>query len=407
MAGKFGRKGTLLLVNVFTLAGSVFNGASKPAGIFELLIVGRFLVGLHAGASLCVQPMYLGEIAPKVWRGAISAGTPLSLTLGILVGQIVGLRELLGGEQYWHILLFTICIPAVIQLLMLPWCPESPRYLFIDKRLEAEAVQSLKQLHGANSYLSELEDIEKEWMVIHLQPSKGLWDLLKDRSTRWQLITVMVMNAGVQFSGINVIYFYATYIFSAAGIAPAYIPYVTMGTGACECFSALCCGLMVELLGRRVLIIGGYCLMVMCYAVITITLTYQDSYFLVPYMTMTFLFVFILSFGLGPGVTTTVTGELFTQMARPAAYMASGAISWLSLFLVSATFPLIVETMQHYCFIIFLFACLLVTLFVYVVVPETKNKTFMEIEKEFWARNLRCGLPIAPAGVPLAVVRKP
>ncbi|XP_032898937.1 solute carrier family 2, facilitated glucose transporter member 11-like [Amblyraja radiata] len=413
MAGKFGRKGTLLLANVFTLAGSVFMGASKPAGIFELLIVGRFLVGLHAGASLCVQPMYLGEIAPKVWRGVISMGTSLFLTLGILVGQIMGLRELLGGEHYWHILLSTICIPALIQLLMLPWCPESPRYLFIDKGLEAEAVQSLKQLHGANSYLSELEDMEKEWMVIHLQPSKGLWGLLKDRLTRWQLITVMVMNAGLQLSGINVIYFYATYIFSAAGIAPAYIPYVTMGTGVCECFSALCCSLLIEWLGRRVLIIGGYFLMAVWCAVITITLTYQDSYFLVPYMTMTFLFAFILSFGLGPGgVTNTVTGELFTQKARPAAYMASGAISWLSFFLVSMTFPLIVETMQHLCFLIFLVVCLLVSLFVYVVLPETKNKTFVEIEKEFWARNLRCGLPIAPAdgimaGVTLAVVRKP
>ncbi|XP_078277978.1 solute carrier family 2, facilitated glucose transporter member 11b [Rhinoraja longicauda] len=413
MAITFGRKRTLLLVNVFTLAGSVFMGASKPAGLFELLIVGRFLVGLHAGASLCVQPMYQGEIAPKAWRGAICMGSSLFLTIGILVGQIVGLRELLGSKQYWHILFSTVCIPALIQLLMLPWFPESPRFLYIDKGLEAKAIQSLKQLHGANSYLSEFEDIEKEWMVINLHPSKGLLGLLKDRLNRWQLITVVVINIGLQLSGINMIYFYATYIFNDAGIAPANIPYVTMGTGACECISAFCCSLVIESLGRRVLIMGGYLLMALWCAVITITLTYQASSFLVPYMTMTFLFAFILSFGLGPGgVTIAVTGELFTQMARPAAYMVSGSVSWFSFFLISMVFPFIVESMQQFCFLIFLFVCLFVALFVYVNLPETKNKTFIEIEKEFWARNLRGGLQAAPESgmivtVALADVRKP
>lgn len=42
-------------------------------------------------------------------------------------------RELLGKEEYWPILLSTTCIPAFLQLLILPWFPESPRYLLIDK----------------------------------------------------------------------------------------------------------------------------------------------------------------------------------------------------------------------------------------------------------------------------------
>lgn len=42
-------------------------------------------------------------------------------------------RELLGREEYWPILLASTCIPAFLQLLILPWFPESPRYLLIDK----------------------------------------------------------------------------------------------------------------------------------------------------------------------------------------------------------------------------------------------------------------------------------
>ncbi|XP_041059248.1 solute carrier family 2, facilitated glucose transporter member 11b [Carcharodon carcharias] len=390
---RFGRKRTLLLINILVLAGSALMGASNPAGVFELLIVGRFLVGLHSGVSLCIQPMYLGEIAPMALRGTISMGTSVFITAGILIGQVMGQRELLGGEEYWPILLSSSCIPAILQLLLLPWFPESPRYLFIDKREEMKALHALRRFHDANSYVSELKDLEKECAEIQVQQSKRLCGLLLDRSTRWQLITVIIMNMAQQLSGINAIYFYATYVFNQAGIAEAYIPYVTMGTGVCECLSALCCGLLIERLGRRVLILGGYSLMALWCGAMTITLTYQASYFWVPYVTMTCLFAFILSFGLGPGgVTNTVTGELFTQSTRPAAYMIGSSMNWISFFFISLIFPMIVEGLQQFCFIIFLVECFLVTLFIYIVLPETKNKSFLDIEKEFRARNFKSGI---------------
>ncbi|XP_067911349.1 solute carrier family 2, facilitated glucose transporter member 11b isoform X5 [Heterodontus francisci] len=387
-------KRTLLIINFLLLTGSALMGSSISAGMFELLIVGRFLVGLHSGVSLCVQPMYLGEIAPRALRGAMSMGTSVFITAGILIGQVMGQRELLGREEYWHILLCSSCIPAILQLLLLPWFPESPRYLFINKREEMRAHHALRRFHGVNSYLSELEDMEKENVAIQEQQSKRLWELLSDRSTRWQLSTVVIMNMGQQLSGINVIYFYATYVFTQAGISEAYIPYATMGTGACECLSALCCGIMIERLGRRVLILGGYSLMALWCAAMTITLTYQASYFWVPYITMTCLFAFILSFGLGPGgVTNIVTGELFTQSTRPAAYTISGSMNWISFFFISIIFPIIVEKLQQFCFLIFLFETLLVTLFIYIILPETKNKSFLNIEAEFRARNFKGGNP--------------
>lgn len=45
-------------------------------------------------------------------------------------------RELLGREEHWPILLSTTCVPAIVQLIILPWFPESPRYLFIDRKDE-------------------------------------------------------------------------------------------------------------------------------------------------------------------------------------------------------------------------------------------------------------------------------
>ncbi|KAA8592282.1 hypothetical protein FQN60_017737 [Etheostoma spectabile] len=99
---------------------ALLMGLSYPTGLFELLIIGRFLTGMNAGIGLCVQPLYLGEIAPTAFRGAMGMGTSIFITGGILTGQVMGLKELLGKEEYWPILLSTTCIPAFLQLLILP-----------------------------------------------------------------------------------------------------------------------------------------------------------------------------------------------------------------------------------------------------------------------------------------------
>uniref|UniRef100_A0A8B9MF54 Uncharacterized protein n=1 Tax=Accipiter nisus TaxID=211598 RepID=A0A8B9MF54_9AVES len=110
---------------------------------------------------------------------------------------------------------------------------------------------------------------------------------------------------------------------------------VTLGTGACECLTALTC---VNHVGRRYLIIGGYLLM---------TLWSIELYSWVPYVSMTSIFAFILSFGLGPGgITNTLTAELFIQSSRPAAYMIGGTISWISFFTIGMLFPFIVSLLK-------------------------------------------------------------
>ncbi|KTF77161.1 hypothetical protein cypCar_00047432 [Cyprinus carpio] len=92
LAIRFGRKGTLLFNNTFALLAAFFMGLSYPSSTFELLIVGRFLTGVNAGIAICVQPMYIGEIAPRALRGAMAMGTSIFITGGILTGQVIGLK---------------------------------------------------------------------------------------------------------------------------------------------------------------------------------------------------------------------------------------------------------------------------------------------------------------------------
>ncbi|XP_028343676.1 solute carrier family 2, facilitated glucose transporter member 5 isoform X5 [Physeter macrocephalus] len=139
LVNKLGRKGTLLFNNIFSIVPAILMGCSEVARSFEMIIVARLLVGICAGLSSNVVPMYLGELAPKNLRGALGVVPQLFITVGILAAQILGLRSLLANEEGWPTLLGVTGVPAALQLLLLPFFPESPRYLLIQKRDEAAA----------------------------------------------------------------------------------------------------------------------------------------------------------------------------------------------------------------------------------------------------------------------------
>uniref|UniRef100_A0A8C6Q1X1 Solute carrier family 2 member 11b n=1 Tax=Nothobranchius furzeri TaxID=105023 RepID=A0A8C6Q1X1_NOTFU len=381
---KLGRRGTLLTNNCFSVMAALLMGLSAFAGSFELLIIGRLLCGINAGVALCVEPMYLGEIAPTALRGAMGMGTSIFLTVGIVSGQVMGLEEILGREEYWPFLLATTCIPAFLQLLFLPWFPESPRYLFIDRGNDEGCRKALVQLHGLAGSEGALKDIQAEKNNLVGFKARKPWELLADRSVRWQVITIILLNAAQQLNGVNAMYFYTQYVFQQSGIPTDKIPYATVGTGACECLTALTCGLLVECLGRKVLIAGGYILMSVCCILFTLTLALQHVSPVFPYLSVACVFAFVLSFGLGPGgVTNILTTELFTQTSRPAAFMIAGSVNWLSFFFIGLVFPFIVIGLQHYCFLVFFVVCSTVAIYILAAIPETKNKSFLEIQNEF------------------------
>lgn len=59
--------------------------------------------------------------------------------------QVIGLDFILGNDEMWHVLLGLSGAPAVLQSILLPLCPESPRYLYILLGKEQEARKSKNQ----------------------------------------------------------------------------------------------------------------------------------------------------------------------------------------------------------------------------------------------------------------------
>ncbi|NXN93577.1 GTR11 protein, partial [Rhinopomastus cyanomelas] len=131
---RFGRKKTMLFTNSPALLGAALMGFSWLCGSFEMIIAGRLFSGVSGGLALNIHLLYAGECAPRKLRGLFATTVSTAIALGKFVGFALGLREVLGADALWPVLMATNAIPALIQLLTLPFFPESPRYLLIDKK---------------------------------------------------------------------------------------------------------------------------------------------------------------------------------------------------------------------------------------------------------------------------------
>ncbi|CAJ0930316.1 unnamed protein product [Ranitomeya imitator] len=248
LAFTFGRKNTQLYNNLIAIVGALLMSTSRVAQSFEIIILGRFLYGINAvflytspqGVGLNLHTMYIGECAPQSKRGMVTVSVSLAIAFGKLMGFVIGLRELMGTEEMWPFLLATSAIPALIQLVTLPFFPESPRYLLIDKGDKDGCLKAMQQLWGPGEHSLEMKSMMTEKEAVGEQ-IKGLKDLLVDRAVRWQMITLLVTCGAVQLIGINAVYFYAYDIFQNAGISAGEAPYLSLGIGIMEIFTIVLC----------------------------------------------------------------------------------------------------------------------------------------------------------------------
>ncbi|KAJ6669084.1 hypothetical protein lerEdw1_007893 [Lerista edwardsae] len=397
---RYGRNGTLVRSNILVFLAGMLMGLSRYSESPEMVIIGRFITGIHSGICLSVVPMYLGEIAPKNLRGFLGLVPSIFICLGVFAAQVLGLPELLGEDAYWPLFLSLVVIPALLQLLLLHWFPESPRYLLIEKNNIHEAAVgycshpthpthvALRWFLGKYDVEDVIEEMQEEKRSLASVDTMSVRQLLLDDSVRWQVLSVVVINMGMQLSGIDAIWFYTNVIFENAGIPDPEIPYTTVGTGAIEVVAGLIGCFTIEKLGRRPLIIIGFFFMGICCAGITLSLLLQATVAWMRYVSVTCVIGIIAGFCMGPaGVPFLMTAELFKQSHRPAAYIVGGSLNWLSNFTVGFVFPFLQMSAGAFCYLVFCGICLVVALYVYFIIPETKNKTFMEISQIFASRH--------------------
>jgi hypothetical protein len=97
-------------------------------------------------------------------RGSIGTINALAMCLGNLITNILGLPVLLGSDKLWPFLLGLRFFPAIVHIIGLITCIESPKHLFLTKNDEEKAIQVLEKLRNNNQIeiAYELDELKKE-----------------------------------------------------------------------------------------------------------------------------------------------------------------------------------------------------------------------------------------------------
>lgn len=105
----------------------------------EILVIGRFIVGLGAGLTTSTIPLYLAELVPLRLREKFGVLTSVGITGGIVLGQIMSLSEVFGTADLWEYALSFYGI--LVALCLIPYWkyPESPKFLYMVEANKEEA----------------------------------------------------------------------------------------------------------------------------------------------------------------------------------------------------------------------------------------------------------------------------
>lgn len=144
------------LTTVFFVLGPVFESLAGNIGV---IIVGRVLSGVGAGAAIVVVPIYISEVAPPKEKGLFGAFTQVMINLGILITQLLG--YFLSKGNLWRIILASAGAIGLAQMAGLLFVPESPKWL-AEHRSPDDARDVLRKIRGRKA---DLDEEVKAWNV--------------------------------------------------------------------------------------------------------------------------------------------------------------------------------------------------------------------------------------------------
>ncbi|CAG11830.1 unnamed protein product, partial [Tetraodon nigroviridis] len=379
---RFGRRNSMLLANVLAFIAAALMGFSKMTRSWEMLIAGRFVVGLYSGLSTGFVPMYVGEVSPTSLRGALGTLHQLGIVIGILIAQVFGLESVMGNAELWPLLLGFTFIPAVIQCVLLPLCPKSPRFLLINKNEENKAKAVLKKLRGTSDVSADMQEMKEESRQMMREKKVTILELFRSHLYRQPLLIAVILQLSQQLSGINAVFYFSTRIFEKAGVEQPV--YATIGAGVVNTAFTVVSLFVVERAGRRSLHMTGLLGMAASAVLMTIATALLEQLKWMSYLSIVAIFAFVAFFEIGPGpIPWFIVAELFSQGPRPSAIAVAGFTNWTANFIVGMCFQYVEELCGPYVFIIFTVLLLLFFIFTYFKVPETKGRTFDEIASCF------------------------
>ncbi|XP_022174142.1 facilitated trehalose transporter Tret1-like [Myzus persicae] len=374
-----GRKPCLLLTGPLYIVSWLMVLCSDTIGVLYWV---RLLQGACIGIITTVAPIYIGEIAGDGIRGALSTFFNGMLNAGILYVYCVGPLVSYDALTYYSLL-----VPCAFLGTCL-WIPESP-YYYVLRDDDKKAHESVAWLHGD----AEPDVVVRELMRIKaearddLREKGSMRDLFGSRCSRKAFLIVQIVAAADVLSGMTTVLAYASSTFAHADTDKTLSPdQFTMLLGVLIFCTTFVTGYLVDKLGRRPLLLFS-CFGCGAFELVTGLYYYkrwvgfESLGAWIPF-TAIGSFAVIYSIGLGP-LLPTLQGEMFPSNVRGLASAITSVTLTVISFVGLKMYQVITDQWGiHVNYFIYGTGCLVSFLLIYRFLPETKGKTFAQIQNE-------------------------
>jgi sugar porter (SP) family MFS transporter len=374
VADEIGRRPTVLATAVVFVAG-VLLAAFSPD--YPVLLLARVVIGIAVGSASMVVPLYIGEVAPPRIRGALVSFNQLAITLGILVSYLVDYG--LASSQNWRLMFGLATIPAIAMFIGMLFQHESPHWL-IGRGRDDEARAILERSRDGGDIDAEIAEVRE----LSQRPSTAR-DLLHPK-IRPALTIGIALAVFQQITGINTIIYYAPTLLSSAGFGHSAALLANVGNGVVNVGMTVVAIRLLDRVGRRPLLLTGTAGMAVGMVTVASTFLIGGSHLhgAGAYVAIAGLLVYTGSFavGLGP-VFWLLISEIYPVRIRGRAMSVAAIANWGANFVVTVSFlTLLAAVGDAGTFFLFGFLTLLALGYFYRKVPETRNRTLAQIERD-------------------------
>lgn len=377
-ADRLGRKSTLLWIGLLYLVGAIGSALAANVGTF---IAARLIGGIGIGISTVVAPMYIAEIAPPQQRGRLAGMFQFNIVFGILIAFVSNALLAGVGENSWRWMLGVAAFPSTLYVAFCFTLPESPRWLLTRKGDRKSGLRTL-QLIEPNLSKQQIDADADEIIAASREQvsSSHFWT----RQLRKPILLAILIAFFNQMSGINAVLYFAPRIFELTGLATKAALLQSIGIGVTNLIFTFIGVWLIDRLGRRTLLyIGSFgyvaSLSLVAWAFFT------QHYAIVPAS----IFAFIAAHAVGQGAVIWVfISEIFPNRHRAEGQTLGSFTHWIFAALLTTAFPkLVSDIAPGYVFLFFAGIMCLQLLWVMMAVPETKNVSLEELQKQLAPSN--------------------
>ncbi|GAA5885092.1 hypothetical protein JCM16303_006399 [Sporobolomyces ruberrimus] len=402
LADVIGRKLVIGLADAIFIVGAVMQAVAFGTNAYWIMAIGRLIIGFGVGFASLVVPLYIGELAPTSLRGRLVTLNVVAITFGQVVAYCLNLA-FQNVPHGWRYMVGLGAVPPMLQLGLLSYLPESPRYLLRRDKL-AETVDILRKVYP---YATE-EQLHLKAEVIRDSVKKTMghqgsfiqtWKRLHFVGANFRGLVIACGLQGIQqLCGFNTLMYYAPTLFESVGFDNSLV--IGLVISIVNLAFTLVALVIIDKVGRRR--IACYTVPGMCGALIVAAIAFH-------YLTLgtggrlpatgesnaglnqkfsplvlTAMLVYVAFYASGIGNIPWQQGELFEMDVRGMGTALSTTCNWGGNLIIGSTFLSLIDKITAAgAFGFYAGLCFLGSVFVWFLYPETSGLSLEETREVF------------------------